>query len=409
MSEAQIATNSPQMFNPLAPEVVANPYSFYKTYRETAPVYKTPLGFWLITAHEHVTQVLTDRRFGRDFARETTVVNGPGAMEDPLNIAMSRMVLFLDPPDHPRIRKLVSKAFSARRVQELRPQIDRIATDLLDNVRDRGEMDIVADFALPFPMTVMFDLLGVPEPDREYFARSFRVTSRVLDIIPLTPAERKEATAQLDTLKQYFSDLIELRRKEPGDDLISSLVQVEEAGDTLGSDELLANIILLFIAGHETTSNAIGNSMYALHSHQDQLQDLKRHPEKLSAAVDELLRFESPVQLSSRSALETVQIGGTKIPRGDFVVLALGSANRDPTVYSNPDRLNVSRRDVRPLYFGGGIHFCLGAQLAKVELEIALWKLFETFPVLRLPGIDKVAWRPSCVWRGLQTLRAQWG
>ncbi|MEH2500353.1 cytochrome P450 [Bradyrhizobium sp. AZCC 1678] len=409
MSEAQVAAYPPQVFNPLAPEVVANPYSFYQTYRESAPVYKTPLGFWLVTAHEYVSSVLTDRRFERDFARETTVVNGPGAMEDPLNIALSKMLVFLDPPDHTRIRKLVSKAFSARRVEELRPQIERVAADLLGKVRSRGEMDIVADFALPLPMTVMFNLLGVPEPDREYFARSFRVTSRVLDFIPLTPAEKKEAIAQLDILKQYFTQLINVRRREPGDDLISNLVRVEEAGDTLGSDELLANIILLFVAGHETTSNSIANSMYALHSHHDQLEELKRHPEKLSAAVDELLRFESAVQLTARSALETVQIGGRTIPRGDFVVLALGSANRDPKVYSNPDSLDVSRRDIRPLYFGGGIHFCIGAQLARVELEIALRTVYEAFPMIRLPDIEKVIWRPSCVWRGLESLRAQWG
>jgi len=408
MSEAQAVNYTSQVFNPLAPEVVANPYDFYRHYRETAPVYKTPLGFWLLTAHEHVSSVLADRRFGRDFARETMVINGPAAMENPLNIAMSRMVLFLDPPDHPRIRKLVSKAFSGRRVQDLRPHIGRVATDLLNRVRERGQMDIVADFALPFPMTVMFDLLGVPESDREYFTRSFRVTSRVLDIIPLTATERKEATEQLNTLKRYFGDLIELRRREPAEDLISSLVQVEEAGDSLSSDELLSNIILLFIAGHETTSNAIGNSIYSLYSNQDQLDELKRHPENVSAAVDELLRFESPVQLSSRSALETVEIGGRTIPCGDFVILALGSANRDPRIYPDADRLILSRPDVRPLYFGGGIHFCLGAQLARVELEIALRTLFDSFPRLRISGMENAVWRPSCVWRGLQTLRANW-
>jgi hypothetical protein len=189
---------------------------------------------------------------------------------------------------------------------------------------------------------------------------------------------------------------------------VSDLVGVEAQGDNLSDEELTANVILLFIAGHETTSNAIGNSLRALHLHPDQLRKIKDDPGRLPGAVQELLRYDSPVQLTSRSALDTVELHGKIIEKGDFLVASLGAANRDPDIYPNPDQLDVSREDVRPLSFGGGIHFCLGALLANIELEVALAALLAKLPNLKLPDVERPNWRPSCVWRGLQTLRAEW-
>jgi len=395
-------------FDPLAPDVIANPYHFYDRYRTCEPVHKTPLGFWFVTQHDHVSSVLRDEHFGRYFEHETTLLNGPSAMEEPLQQAMSRMMLFLEPPDHPRVRRLISKAFSSTRIQEMRPRIRTIAENLIDEVQLHGRMDVISDFAIPLPMVVICDMMGIPSEDRSTFMRNFRVTSRVLDIVPLTPDEKVEATAQLTYLENYFRGLFEMRRMSPGDDLTSQLVQAEEAGDKLSEQELLANVLLLFVAGHETTSNAIGNSLYSLHTNPDQLEALKASPQRVRDAVNELLRYESPVQLTSRSALSDVVLGNKQMSKGDFIVLALGSANRDPSVYPDPHRLKLSRQNVRPLSFGGGIHHCLGAQLASIELEVALTALFERLPQLVLPHVNQPQWRQSCVWRGLQTALATW-
>ena len=395
-------------FDPLAPDVIANPYHFYDRYRAYEPVHRTPLGFWLVTQHDHVSSVLRDEHFGRYFEQETTLLNGPSAMEEPLQQAMSRMILFLEPPDHLRVRRLISKAFSSARIQEMRPRIRTIAESLIDQVKLHGCMDVISDFAIPLPMAVICDMMGVPMEDRSAFMRNFRVMSRVLDIVPLTLEEKAEVNAQLTYLENYFRGLFELRRINPGDDLTSQLVQAEEAGDKLSDQELLANVLLLFVAGHETTSNAIGNSLYALHTNPDQLESLKTSPPRVRDAVNELLRYESPVQLTTRSALSDVVLGNQKVSKGDFVVLALGAANRDPSVYSDPNRLKLSRQNVRPLSFGGGIHHCLGAQLASIELEVALTALLERLPQLVLRHVNQPQWRQSCVWRGLETAIATW-
>lgn len=406
MAHTTIEAPDAPIFNPLAPEVIADPYAFYDQFRAHDPVYKTPLGFWLVTQHDHVSVVLRDRQFGRDFENETTLLNGPQAMEEPLQVAMRRMMLFLEPPDHPRVRKLVTKAFSAKRIEEMRPRIRSIAERLIDKARRDGGMDVVSDFALPLPITVICDMLGIPDEDRGDFLNRFRITSRVIDIIPLTPTEKEEVTAQLAYLQTYFRKLFDMRRSNPGDDLTTHLVQAEEAGDKLSEDELLANILLLFVAGHETTSNAIGNSLHALYRNPEQLHVLKERPQLIRDAVHELLRYDSPVQLTSRSALEDVVLGNKQLCKGDFIVAALGAANRDPATYPNANRLDVSRKNVRPLSFGGGIHHCLGAQLANIELELALTTLFEKIPHLQLTDVEHPRWRPSCVWRGLETLPA---
>ncbi len=302
------------------------------------------------------------------------------------------------------------KAFTARRVEDMRPRIQRIVDDTLDRVAGQGHMDLIADFAFRLPVTIICDMLGIPEEHREVFYTSSRHGGRLLDPVPLSAAEIAEANAGHAAAQLYFQQLFELRRNNPGDDLTTQLVQAEEDGSKLSNEELIANIILLFGAGHETTVNLIGNGLLALHRNPDQLALLKAQPDLISNAIEEFLRYDSSVQLTGRVALEEIDdLGGKKIPKGESVLCLLGSANRDPAVYPDrPDRLDITRPHVRPLSFGGGIHHCLGAQLARIEAEIAISTLLRRLPALRLDDAEHPEWRPTFVLRGLKRLPATW-
>ena len=315
-----------------------------------------------------------------------------------------------DPPDHTRLRGLVVKAFTARRVEDMRPRIQHVVDQSLDRVADRGHMDLIEDFAFRLPVTIICDMLGIPEEHRETFFQSSREGGRLLDPVPLSRAEIDEANTGNAAAQLYFQQLFELRRRSPGDDLTTQLVQAEEDGSKLSNEELTANIMLLFGAGHETTVNLIGNGLLALHRNPDQLALLKANPALITNAIEEFLRYDSSVQLTGRVALEDIDdLGGKKIPKGESVLCLLGSANRDPQVYPDrPDRLDITRPNVRPLSFGGGIHFCLGAQLARLEAEVAIATLLRRLPDLRLDDAEKPEWRPTFVLRGLKSLPASW-
>jgi cytochrome P450 len=271
-------------------------------------------------------------------------------------------------------------------------------------------MDLIADFAFRLPVTIICDMLGIPEEHREAFYSSSRDGGRILDPVPLTPTEIAEANAANTMARMYFEQLFELRRRNPGDDLTTQLVQAEEDGSKLSNEELTANIILLFGAGHETTVNLIGNGLLALYRNPDQLARLKADPSLMSHAVEEFLRYDSSVQLTGRVALEDIDdLGGKRIPKGESVLCLLGSANRDPAVYPDrPDQLDINRPNVKPLSFGGGIHHCLGAQLARIEAEIAVATLLRRLPELRLDDAENPEWRPTFVLRGLKRLPASW-
>jgi len=315
-----------------------------------------------------------------------------------------------DPPDHTRLRGLVVKAFTARRVEDMRPRIQQIVDEAIDAVIDRGHMDLIEDFAFRLPVTIICDMLGIPEDHREVFYKSSRDGGRLLDPVPLTPEEIAKGNAGNMMAQMYFQQLFELRRKNPADDLTTQLVQAEEDGNKLTNEELTANIILLFGAGHETTVNLIGNGLLALHRNPDQLALLKARPELIVNAIEEFLRYDSSVQMTGRVTLEDIDdLGGKKIPKGETVLCLLGSANRDPAVYPDrPDRLDVTRPNVKPLSFGGGIHFCLGAQLARIEAEIAIATLLRRLPDLRIDDVENPEWRPTFVLRGLKSLPASW-
>jgi cytochrome P450 len=323
---------------------------------------------------------------------------------------MSNWMLQADPPDHTRLRGLVVKAFTARRVEDMRPRIQQIVDQTIDAVIDRGHMDLIEDFAFRLPVTIICDMLGIPEDHREVFYKSSRDGGRLLDPVPMTPEEIAKGNAANMMAQMYFQQLFELRRRSPGDDLTTQLVQAEEDGNKLTNEELTANIILLFGAGHETTVNLIGNGLLALHRNPDQLALLKARPDLITNAIEEFLRYDSSVQMTGRVTLEEIDdLGGKRIPKGESVLCLLGSANHDPAVYpDHPDRLDITRPNVRPLSFGGGIHFCLGAQLARIEAEIAIATLLRRLPDLRIDDVENPAWRPTFVLRGLRHLPASW-
>jgi len=297
-----------------------------------------------------------------------------------------------------------------RRVEDMRPRIQAIVDETLDRVAPRGHMDLIEDFAFRLPVTIICDMLGIPPDHREVFYARSRNGGRLLDPVPLSPAEIAEANTGHAAVQMYFQQLFELRRRSPGDDLTTQLVQAEEDGSKLSNEELTANIILLFGAGHETTVNLIGNGLLALHRNPDQLALLKANPALITGAIEEFLRYDSSVQMTGRVALEDIDdVGGKKIPKGESVLCLLGSANRDPAVYPDrPDRLYITRSNVRPLSFGGGIHFCLGAQLARIEAEVAIATLLRRLPDLRLDDAQTPEWRPTFVLRGLKCLPASW-
>ena len=410
MNEPAQATATAPLFNPLSPDFIRDPYPHYDLLRRVDPVHLTPHGMYLASRHADVSNVLRDKRFGKDFVERSVRRYGAKIMEEPIFRSMSHWMLQQDPPDHSRLRGLVVKAFTARRVEDMRPRIQRIVDQTLDRIIPQGHMDLIEDFAFRLPVTIICDMLGIPEEHREVFYSSSRDGGRILDPVPLKPEEIAKGNAAFTMSQMYFQQLFELRRKQPGDDLTTQLVQAEEEGSKLTNEELTANIILLFGAGHETTVNLIGNGLLALHRNPDQLALLKSRPELITNAIEEFLRYDSSVQMTGRVTLEDIDdLGTRKIARGESVLCLLGSANRDPAVYpDHPDRLDITRPNVRPLSFGGGIHFCLGAQLARIEAEIAISTLLRRLPGLRLDDADNPEWRPTFVLRGLKRLPASW-
>ena len=410
MNEHVQPADSAPLFDPLAPEFIRNPYPYYERLRTTDPMHLTPFGTFVASRHAEASLVMRDKRFGKDYVERTIRRYGPKIMEEPVFRSMSHWMLQQDQPDHTRLRGLVVKAFTARRVEDMRPRIQQIVDETLDRIIPQGKMDLIEDFAFRLPVTIICDMLGIPEEHREVFYSGSRDGGRLLDPVPLTPAEIQQGNTANAMAAMYFQQLFELRRKTPGDDLITQLLQAEEDGSKLSNEELTANIILLFGAGHETTVNLIGNGLLALHRNPDQLALLKANPQLITNAIEEFLRYDSSVQLTGRVALEDIDdLGGKKIPKGESVLCLLGSANHDPAVYPDrPDRLDITRPNVKPLSFGGGIHFCLGAQLARIEAEIAISTLLRRLPDLRLDDAVNPEWRPTFVLRGLKRLPASW-
>lgn len=392
----------PELVDPHSPEVHADPYPFYRRLRETDPVHLSPIGFWILTRYDDCVTSLRDPRFGRDgFEPILAAQYGEEAGAERL----PRSMLFRDPPDHTRLRSLVNRAFTPRVIEGMRPQIQGVVDDLLDRVERQGRMDVIADLAYPLPVTVICDMLGVPVGDHEQIKEWSSDIIRSLDAIaiPSDPSIVERGRVGRRGIADYFRALLPERRRHPRGDLLSSLLAVEEQGDRLTEGELLATCVLLFIAGHETTVNLIGNGLLALLRHPAELDRLRREPALIGSAVEELLRYDSPVQRTARITNAEVELGGKTIPPGAFVVTVIGAANRDPAHFPDPDRLDIARADNRHIAFGFGIHFCLGAPLARVEGRLALGTLLRRLPRLRLAA-TALEWRESSTLRGLQAL-----
>src|SRR5712671_3935335 len=285
----QTATNAP-LFDPLSPQFIRNPYPYYERLRATDPVHLTQHGMYLASRHADISLVLRDKRFGKDYAERITRRYGPKIMDEPVFRNFALTMLQQDPPDHTRLRGLVAKAFTARRVEDMRPRIQEIVDENLDHIIPQGKMDLIEDFAYRLPVTVICDMLGIPAEHREMFHTGSRNSGRILEPVPMTPEEIKQSNAGQALVKMYFDQLFDLRRKNPGDDLTTQLLQAEEDGNKLSHEELYANIILLFGAGHETTVNLIGNGLLALFRNPDQLALLKANPSLITNAIEEFLR-----------------------------------------------------------------------------------------------------------------------
>jgi cytochrome P450 len=388
-------------FNPMDPAFVADPYPTYHRLRTKDPVHHSPLGFWVLTRYDDVVAALRDPRLAKE-AIASFVAARFGAPVPAMGLSM----LDRDPPDHTRLRGLVSKAFTPRVVEGLRPRIQQIVDDLIDGVATRGSMDLIEEFAYPIPVAVICEMLGVPVEDHERFKDWSLDVARGLDLIWLGPESevgRRSVTAR-QALADYFRGLIAQRRAAPRSDMLSGLIAAEEAGDKLNEVELLATCILLLIAGHETTVNLIGNGMLALLRHRDQLERLQREPGLIGTAVEELLRFDGPVQRTARIPSEDVTIGGETIAKGEMVMPFIGAADRDPAQFHDPDRLDIGRAENRHIAFGWGIHFCLGAPLARLEGQIAIGTLLRRLPKVSL-AMETPEYRQSLTLRGLKALR----
>jgi cytochrome P450 len=388
--------------NFLDPDFLADPYPVYHRLRAEDPVHRHPFGFFVLTRYDDVAAFLRDARFGKS-GYQALIESRFGAGPDGPRLALS--MLFRDPPDHTRLRALVSKAFTPRVVETLRGHIQGIVDRLLERVADAPRMDVIEDLAYPLPVTVISELLGVPVGDGDTVKGWSRDVARALDAIalPVGPDVIERGRRAMDAMTGYFRELIAERRRRPGPDLLSGLVEAEEAGDRLTEQELLATCVLLYVAGHETTVNLIGNGLLALLRHPEERRRLQDDPGLLSGAIEELLRYDGPVQRTGRMAACDTEIAGVPIPAGSLVLGLLGAANRDPLRFTEPDRLDLGRAEPRHLAFGSGIHYCLGAPLARLEGQVAIGTVLRRFPALTL-AVECPTWRPSSTLRGLEAL-----
>ena len=386
----------------------------YARMRDESPVHRQPgldgeTPIWFVTRYDDVVTLLTDNeRFVLDPAlaltsEELASLNAGGPALDP---RVNENLLSKDGDDHRRLRRLVTKAFTPRIVEGLRPRVGEIADDLIDRVADRGRMELVDDFAFPLPITVIAELLGIPAEDQ---AR-FREWSSSFVTPALTPELQEQAMRHTDEFIAYLDDLFAGRRAAPTEDLVSALVRAEDEGDHLSENELYSMVVLLIVAGHETTVSLITNAVHALLTHPAQLDALRTDPSLVPTAVEELLRFDSPVERTiTRWVAADVELGGAQLSRGDLVIAVVGSANRDEARFAQADELDLVRAGSKHVGFGRGPHFCLGAPLARLETEIALTTLLRRLPGLRLAiAADDLYWRPIPIFRSLASLPVEW-
>ncbi|MEV8524850.1 cytochrome P450 [Streptomyces sp. NPDC052000] len=397
------------VFRPGSADFVADPYPAYAELRAAGRVhYYAPTAQWLVPHHADVSALLRDRRLGRSyrhrFTHEEFGRTTPPAAHEPFHTLNDHGLLDLEPPDHTRIRRLVSQAFTPRTVERLAPTVRRLAARLVDDFRAAGGGDLVAEVAEPLPVAVIAEMLGIPEADRPLL-RPW--SAAICGMYELAPDEETAARAVKASLEftEYLRELIAGRRKNPGDDLISALIAAyeDESGDRLSEQEMISTCVLLLNAGHEATVNTTANGWWALLRNPAQLAALRAAPDALlPTAIEELMRYDTPLQLFERWVLEDIEFAGQILPRGSEVALLFGSANRDPARFADPDTLDLARADNPHISFGAGIHYCLGAPLARLELQASFGELLKKAPLLRLAAEPE--WQAGFVIRGLKEL-----
>jgi cytochrome P450 len=373
-------------FGLLKPESLQNPYPVYARLRAEAPVYfSEALRAWLLTRYEDVLAAFREPRLSSRLTSGYGKQLPPAVLEQlaPVLRNLASWAIFTDRPEHTRLRGLLNKAFTPKVTENLRPRIQALVDELLDAVAPGGRMDVIADLANPLPVIVIGELLGLPREDRHLLKAWSDMLVGFLGATRITPELFAEAVRGIVSMEDYLRQMIAERRKRPGEDLLSRLLTAEEQGSLLSEQELLSTCTLVLFAGHETTTNLMGNAVNALLEHPDQLEVLRREPGTVVSAIEEVLRFDSPLQRQMRRPSEDIEVGGQRIPKGQTVVLMIGSANRDPAQFPEPDRLDVRRQENRHLTFGMGAHFCLGAPLGRLEAQLALGTLLRRFPGLK--------------------------
>jgi len=393
-------------YNPFAPDVHANPYPLYDRLRSEDPVHwSAMMEVWVLSRYDDIVGVLTDQRWSADRrqARNRFAAEAQRRQEEFGPFGRTQTMLTADPPLHTRLRRLVSKAFTPRMVEGLRPRIQEIVDELMDAVQGSGRMDVIRDLAYPLPVIVIAEMLGVPPEDRDRFKHwSDEIVGALNGPFALEETLQRARTSA-NELATYMHGVIEERRREPRDDLMSGLIAAEEQGQILSEDEMLATAMLLLVAGNETTTNLIGNGTLALLRNPDQMRTLRDDPSLIPTAVEELLRYDGPVQGTGRVATEPMEIDGRAIEPGQAVLCMLAAANRDPAQFGRPDELNLRRHPNEHLAFGDGIHFCLGAPLARAEGQIAFQAMLERLADPRLETED-LRWGGTFILRGLTNL-----
>lgn len=390
------------------PAFYANPYGLYKQLRERDPVMLTELrgGTWFFTSYADVAAGLKLPELSNGRAGAFMTAMPPEARADlqPLADTLSRWMIFYDPPRHTRIRKLMGKAFTQSSIDSLRARIERVTNELLDAVQPSGRMDVIRDLAFELPLRVIIELLGVPSDKRaDFIVWSGNMGDLLGGAVPtLDLAQRTQKS--VGDMTEYLREQVKNRRQKPADDILTTLISAEEDGETLTEEELYAQCVLLLFAGHETTRNLIGNGLYALLKNPDELERLKADRSLMKGAVEELLRYDTPVQMVSRVVTQDFEYAGRAIKKGQFAMMCMGSANRDPAMFPEPDRLDIGRKDIKHLSFANGPHVCIGAQLARLEGQIAFTALLDRMPNLRLADGASPEFVTNLVLRGLKSL-----
>ena len=410
MSASATRSDPPlSLYHLLDPEVLANPYPLYRRLREESPVHWDPyLHAWVVTRYKDVVTVLKRYAAGRTPDPERLAALGMESLT-PVAALMVRQMLFLDPPDHGRVRRLAAHAFTPRRVARLAEHIEGIAARLLDEVAAESSFDVMAQLANPLPAIVTAEMLGVPTADHGLLKDWSQDFAEMLGNFQHNPGRAAKVLASVEAMVAYFQDAVRAEATRPTEGLINALATAEVDGDRLSEEEVIANVIVTMVGGQETTTNLIGNGLLTLLRQPEQLAALRADPALMPSAVEELLRYESPSQHTARLAPAGARLGGQAIEEGAAVIAVMGAGNRDPAQFPDPDRLDLTRAENRHLAFGWAAHFCFGAPLARIEGQIAFRGLLERFPTLSLHEDETVRWRPNLGLRGLESLRVRTG